>query len=38
MGKKMNAYRFWWESQKDGDHYEDLDVCGSIILKWISEG
>jgi hypothetical protein len=26
---------FWWESQKDGDHYGNLDVDGWIILKWI---
>jgi hypothetical protein len=27
--------RFWWVSQKERDHYEDLDVGGRIILKWI---
>jgi hypothetical protein len=26
---------FWWESQKERDHYEDLDVDGRTILKWI---
>jgi hypothetical protein len=26
---------FWWEIEKDRNHYEDLDVGGSIILKWI---
>jgi hypothetical protein len=26
-----------WEIQKEGDHYEDLDVGGRIILKWILE-
>jgi hypothetical protein len=26
---------FWWESQKERDHYEDLDVCGRMILKWM---
>jgi hypothetical protein len=26
-------YRYWWESQKGNDHYEDLDVGGWIILK-----
>jgi hypothetical protein len=28
---------FWWEGQKERDHYEDLDISGSIILKWILE-
>jgi hypothetical protein len=27
MGK-MNTYRFWWERQKESDHWEDLDVSG----------
>jgi hypothetical protein len=27
--------RFWWERQKERDHYEDLDVSGRIIFKWI---
>jgi hypothetical protein len=26
---------FWWESQKERDHYEDLKVNVWIILKWI---
>jgi hypothetical protein len=26
-----------WESQKEGDHSEDLDVGGWTILKWILE-
>jgi hypothetical protein len=29
--------RYWWESQKVGDHWEDLDVGGWTILKWILE-
>jgi hypothetical protein len=28
---------FWWESQKERDHKENLDVAGRIILKWIQE-
>jgi hypothetical protein len=28
---------YWWESQKEGDHLEDQDVYGWIILKWILE-
>jgi hypothetical protein len=25
---------FWWESQKEGNHWEDLDVDERIVLKW----
>jgi hypothetical protein len=28
---------FWWESQKERDHYEDPDVVGMIIVKWVLE-
>jgi hypothetical protein len=28
---------YWWESQKERDHWEDQGVGGWIILKWISE-
>jgi hypothetical protein len=33
LGQKRNTYTFWWEIQKQRDHYEDLDVGGKIILK-----
>jgi hypothetical protein len=26
---------YWWESQKKKDHWEDKDVGGWTILKWI---
>jgi hypothetical protein len=26
---------YWWESQKERDHWEDQDVSGWTILKWI---
>jgi hypothetical protein len=26
---------FWWESQKERDHYEGLDVGGRTPLRWI---
>jgi hypothetical protein len=29
--------RYWWESQKERDHWEDQDVGGWTILKWILE-
>jgi hypothetical protein len=28
---------YWWESQKERDHWEDQDVGGWTILKWILE-
>jgi hypothetical protein len=27
----------WWESRKEGNHWEDQDVGGWTILKWILE-
>jgi hypothetical protein len=26
---------YWWESQKERDNWEDEDVGGWIIVKWI---
>jgi hypothetical protein len=26
---------YWWESQNERDHYEDQDIVGRKILKWI---
>jgi hypothetical protein len=26
---------FWWRSLKEGDHLEDLDIDGSMLLKLI---
>jgi hypothetical protein len=28
---------FRWESQKESDHLEELDVGGRTVLKWIIE-
>jgi hypothetical protein len=35
MRAKRNAYRVLVESQKERDHWEDLDVGGWTIIKWI---
>jgi hypothetical protein len=35
IGEKRNAY--WWESQKERDHWEHQDVGGWTMLKWILE-
>jgi hypothetical protein len=36
-GEKRNAYRILWEIQKERDHWEDQNVGGWTILKWILE-
>jgi hypothetical protein len=28
---------YWWEGQKERDHWEDEDIGGWTILKWILE-
>jgi hypothetical protein len=38
MEKKRNAYGILVESQKERDHWEDQDVDGWTILKWILDG
>jgi hypothetical protein len=35
-GRRMHI-GFWLESQKERDHYEELDIGGRIILRWILE-
>jgi hypothetical protein len=30
-GEKRHALGFWWKSQKESDHQEDLDVVGMLI-------
>jgi hypothetical protein len=36
-GRRGVHIEFWWESQNERDHQEDLDIGGRIILKWIFE-
>jgi hypothetical protein len=33
MGRRGMHIGYWWENQKERDHYEDQDVGGWIILK-----
>jgi hypothetical protein len=37
MGRRGMQIGYWWESQKERDHYEDQEVGGMIILKQILE-
>jgi hypothetical protein len=37
MGRRGLHIGFWWKSQKERDNEEDLDVDGTLILKWILE-
>jgi hypothetical protein len=35
MGEKRKHIVYWWENQTERDHWEDQDVGGWRILKWI---
>jgi hypothetical protein len=37
MGREEIHIGYWWESRKEGDHWEDQGVGGWTILKWILE-
>jgi hypothetical protein len=37
VGEERNAYRILVGNQKERDHWEDQDVDGWTILKWILE-
>jgi hypothetical protein len=37
MGRREMHIGYWWESQKERDHWEDKDVGEWTILKWILE-
>jgi hypothetical protein len=34
MGRRVMHIGYWWESEKERDHWEDQDVGGRTILKW----
>jgi hypothetical protein len=37
MGRRGTYIDYWWESQRERDHYGDQDIGGWIILGWILE-
>jgi hypothetical protein len=37
-GRRGMHIGYWWESQKERDHWEDKDVDGCTKLKWILVG
>jgi hypothetical protein len=37
MGIREMHTGYWWESQKERDHWEDQDIGGCIILREILE-
>jgi hypothetical protein len=37
MGRRGMHVGYWWECQMERDHWEDHDVGGWRIIKWILE-
>jgi V8-like Glu-specific endopeptidase len=37
IGRRITYIGYWWERQKERDHWEDQDIGGWTILKWILE-
>jgi hypothetical protein len=37
MGTRGMYKGFWWETQKKGAHWKDLDEGGRIISRWVLE-
>jgi uncharacterized protein HemY len=37
MGRRDMYIGYWWQSHKERPHWEDQDVGGWTILKWILE-
>jgi hypothetical protein len=36
-GEREIHIGYWWEVQKERDHWEDRDVAGWTMLEWILE-
>jgi hypothetical protein len=34
MGRRWPRVGYWWERQRERDHYEDKDVSWWLILRW----
>jgi hypothetical protein len=37
MGRRGMHIGYWWESQTEREHWEDQDVGGWTISKWIGQ-
>jgi hypothetical protein len=37
MERRGMSMGYWWENQKERVHWEDEDIGGWTILKWIIE-
>jgi hypothetical protein len=37
MGMRRTCIGYWWESQRERDHYDDQDIGGWLILRLIFE-
>jgi hypothetical protein len=37
MGKRRMHMGYWWESQKERDHWDNQDVGRWTMLKWFLE-
>jgi hypothetical protein len=37
MGRRGMHIGYWWESQKERDHWKDQGASGRAIIKWMLE-